>query len=66
MGTVVVGMVLAAVVFALGFAVHFLWIGAAFFVVIWMAGMAPWVRSADETQPASAPQGTPAEQSQIG
>jgi hypothetical protein len=59
MGTIVVGLLLALLVFALGFAVHFLWIGAALFVVIWLAAMAPWARTSDDRSEAPA-QGTPA------
>lgn len=53
MGTVLVGLVLALIVFALGFAVHFLWLGALVFVVVWIAGMAPREHWLDE--PPSAP-----------
>jgi hypothetical protein len=62
MGTVVVGLLLALVVFALGFAVHFLWIGAALFVVVWMAGIAPWARASDDTSQEPVPSnGAPVE-----
>jgi hypothetical protein len=64
---VVVGVVLALMICALGFAVHFLWVGGAVFMLVWVAGVVPWERTSDQTADVAVPPAPSAvEQGQIG